>query len=58
MPVLVTVSLNLAESVSLRELRAFVETAEDNGADVRPTCASTTRTTSSSGSPLLTGPGG
>jgi hypothetical protein len=32
--ILVTVSLNLAESVSLRELQRFVEAAERNGADV------------------------
>jgi hypothetical protein len=34
MAILVTVSLNLAESVSLRELRHFVETAEGNRVDV------------------------
>jgi hypothetical protein len=32
--ILVTVSLNLAEPLSLRELRLFVETAERNRADV------------------------
>src|SRR5688500_13976322 len=32
--ILVTVSLNLAEPLSLRELRHFVETAERNRADV------------------------
>ena len=34
MAILVTVSLNLAEPLSLRELRHFVETAERNRADV------------------------
>ncbi len=33
MAILVTVSLNLAEPLSLRELRHFVETAERNRAD-------------------------
>ena len=33
MPILVTVSVNLAESVTLRDLRRFVEAAERNGAD-------------------------
>jgi hypothetical protein len=32
--ILVTVSLNLAEPLSLRELRRFVETAERNRADL------------------------
>jgi hypothetical protein len=33
MSILVTLSVNLAESVSLRELREFVDTAERHGAD-------------------------
>jgi hypothetical protein len=33
MSILVTVSVNMAESVTLRDLRQFVETAERNGAD-------------------------
>ena len=33
MSILVTLSVNLAESVSLRELRQFVDTAERHGAD-------------------------
>ena len=33
MPILVTVSLNLAESVTLRDLEQFVQAAERNGAD-------------------------
>jgi hypothetical protein len=33
MPILVTLSVNLAESVSLLELRQFVDTAERHGAD-------------------------
>jgi dolichyl-diphosphooligosaccharide--protein glycosyltransferase len=33
MPILVTVSVNLTESVSLRDLQQFVEAAERNGAD-------------------------
>ena len=33
MPILVTVSVDLAESVTLRDLRQFVEAAERNGAD-------------------------
>jgi hypothetical protein len=34
MPILVTVSVHLADSVTLRDLRQFVETAERNGADL------------------------
>jgi hypothetical protein len=34
MPVVMTLSVNLAESVSLRELRQFVDMAERNGADL------------------------
>jgi hypothetical protein len=33
MSILVTVSVNLADSVTLRDLRQFVEAAERNGAD-------------------------
>lgn len=33
MTILVTVSVNLADSVSLQEIRKFLETAEENGAD-------------------------
>jgi hypothetical protein len=33
MPILVTVSVNLADSVTLRDLRQFVDAAERNGAD-------------------------
>ena len=33
MPILVTVSVNLAESVKLRDLQQFVQAAERNGAD-------------------------
>ncbi|MDT0353319.1 hypothetical protein [Pseudonocardia charpentierae] len=33
MTILVTVSVNLAEPVSLHELRKFLETVEQNGAD-------------------------
>jgi hypothetical protein len=34
MPILVTVSVNLAESVTLRDLRLFVQAAERNSADL------------------------
>ena len=34
MPILVTVSVNLAESVTLRDLRLFLQAAERNGADL------------------------
>jgi hypothetical protein len=33
MPILVTVSVNLAESVKLRDLQQFVQAADRNGAD-------------------------
>jgi hypothetical protein len=33
MPILVTVSVNLAESVTLRDLQQFIQAAERNGAD-------------------------
>ena len=33
MPILVTVSVDLAESVTLRDLQQFVQAAERNGAD-------------------------
>ena len=34
MPILVTVSVNLAESVTLRDLQQFLQAAEQNGADL------------------------